>query len=98
MRRLRALPVPCATLPVTTPTPITGSVPGCPLGLLAAIAMLQHQQVPAIAHLRTPQEPSLHWVLGAPLQRPLRHLLVLESSWLGSHAAVVLSQPESLDD
>jgi len=92
-RRIRALPAHCTALPITAPTPITGSVPGCPLGLLAAIVMLQHQLVPPIAHLEAPEDPSLPWVLGTPRQRPLRHLLVLESGWLGSHSAVVLSRP-----
>ncbi len=92
-RMLRALPGASAARPITAATPITGSVPGCPVGLLAAISMLRHQQVPPIAHLGRPEETALNWVMGAPIARRLRRLLVLDAGWLGCHSAVLLSQP-----
>lgn len=94
MRLLAALPAPCATLPITTPTSITGSVPGCPLGLLGALQMLAAQQLPPIAHLDLPAAPALPFVSGAARPAPLDHLLVLEAGLLGSHSATLLSRCE----
>lgn len=38
-------------IPITCASPITGNLPACPVDLLAALQMLEHQQVPAIANL-----------------------------------------------
>ncbi len=96
LRLLAALPAPCTALPLTTPMSITGSVPGCPLGLLGALQMLAHQQLPPIAHLDLPAAPALSFACHAVRPMPLRHVLVLEAGLLGSHSATLLSHPAAL--
>ncbi len=93
LQMIESLPDLNPSLPVTCVTPITGSVPACPVKLLAAIAMLQHQQVPPIAHLEQPLATRLKLVQGNALHRPVRQVLTLTAGHTGSHSAILLSKP-----
>lgn len=88
---LRALQEGEIALPITCATPITGNLPACPIEMLTAIAMLQHQQVPPIAHLEQPIDRTLNLVRKRPVQRTLRRILALSSGYTDHHSAVILS-------
>ena len=75
-----ALPPPLRQQPLLVPAAaITGAIPGCPVGALAALLMLQHQRVP------TPR--------AAP-QAP-RHVAVFSAAAPGLHSVLLLSDPRA---
>lgn len=80
-----------AARPVTCATSITGYLPACPTQWLTAIGMLQHGQVPAIAHLQDPLDNRLRLVRDTPLEHSSRHVLALNAGFSGSHSAVIFS-------
>lgn len=80
-------------IPITCASPITGNIPACPVDMLVALQMLQHQQVPAIANLVTPQSNQLSLVRNESLIQPVNRVLTLNRCYTGFHSAVVLSSP-----
>jgi act minimal PKS chain-length factor (CLF/KS beta) len=80
-------------IPITCASPITGNIPACPVDMLVALKMLQHQQVPAIANLISPQSNQLSLVQNESLIRPVNRVLTLTRCFTGFHSAVVLSSP-----
>jgi len=85
-----------AAIPVTCASSITGNLPACPLDMLAALQMLQHQKVPAIANLTNPIGNQLQLVQKESLTKPVHRVLTLNRCYTGFNSAVVLSSPSHL--
>jgi 3-oxoacyl-[acyl-carrier-protein] synthase II len=82
-------------IPVTCSSPITGLVPACPIEMLLALQMFEHQQVPAIANLSHPASTQVPWVYPQPQAKTINRVLSLGRCFNGFHFAVALSQPSN---
>lgn len=80
-------------IPVTCASSITGILPACPVDMLTALQMLQHQKIPAIANLTNPISHQLQLVQKESLTQPLHRVLTLNRCYTGFNSAVVLSSP-----
>lgn len=80
-------------IPVTCASSITGTLPACPVDMLTALQMLQHQKIPAIANLTNPVSHQLQLVHKESLTQPVHRVLTLNRCYTGFNSAVVLSSP-----
>lgn len=93
IQQLEHLLVDGQAIPVTCASPITGLVPACPVDLLLALQMLEHQQIPAIANLTRPASTRVPWVYRQPHTKAIARVLSLGRCYSGFHSAVSLSLP-----
>lgn len=81
------------SIPITCASSITGNLPACPVDMLAALQMLQHQKIPAISNLANPINHQLRLVQKESLTQPVQRVLTLNRCYTGFNSAVVLSSP-----
>lgn len=84
-------------VPVTSLRPVTGTLGAAgPLAELAlAPALFEADELPPIAHLRTPPDDATDFVMGAPRKRRIDSVLSLHSTFNGFAGAVLAQRPHT---